>query len=81
MATCGGQRRPAHTREPAWTVGLQRWQRAERRTLRWARAAGVLLALSLIALIPVLGPLIGFLVMSAGLGALLKQVRRPQAAA
>ncbi|NDG39125.1 MAG: hypothetical protein EBY28_06975 [Betaproteobacteria bacterium] len=61
--------------------GLQRWrpQRAEHRNLRPAWAAALLLALSLLALLPVLGPLIGLLLMSAGLGALLKQVGRPQA--
>jgi hypothetical protein len=61
---------------------LRRWQpqRAERSTMRFASAAVVLLALSLLAFIPVLGSLVGFLVMLAGLGALLLQVRRSTAA-
>jgi len=63
--------------------GLRRWlpQRAERPTMRFATAAAVLLALWLLSFIPVLGSLVGCVVMLAGLGALVLQVRRPTAAA
>jgi len=62
---------------------LQRWQpqRAERRAMRFAAAAVLLLALSLLAFIPVLGALVGFGVTLAGMGALLLQLRRPTTAA
>jgi hypothetical protein len=62
---------------------LRRWQpqRAERRAMRFAAAAVLLLALKMLAFIPVLGALVGFEVTLAGLGALLLQVRRPTAAA
>jgi len=61
--------------------GLRRWQsqRAERPATRFA-AAAVLLALSLLAFIPMPGALVGFVVTLAGMGALLLQFRRPTAA-